>query len=162
MYDRYGRNHRMMLCLRGIDELRDEPESDWHVLRATLPVYYLFPNVQLIIGQDGPILVRIYPERADPHHSHTCIGFYTEPEFATAPPHSPTREHDEQVQARMQGFADVIQHEDYRAAASSHIGITSGAQPYLIFGRNEPALHHYHDTYRAALGLAPLETLDPW
>ena len=26
----------------------DQPESSWEVLKATTPVYYLFPNVQLI------------------------------------------------------------------------------------------------------------------
>jgi hypothetical protein len=35
----------------------------------------------------------------------------------------------------------------------------SEAQEYLTFGRNEPALHHDHNTYRAALGLPPLETI---
>lgn len=30
---------------------------------------------------------------------------------------------------------------------------------YTIFGRNEPALHHYHNTYREALGMEPLELL---
>jgi len=32
----------------------------------------------------------------------------------------------------------------------------SGALETVIFGRNEPALHHYHNSYRAALGLQPL------
>ena len=56
------------------------------------------------------------------------------------------------------GYA-LIQAEDYVAAASGHRGATSGAQEYVVFGRNEPALHHYHDTYRAALGLPPLEAV---
>jgi len=55
-----------------------------------------------------------------------------------------------------QGFADVIQAEDYWAAASSHQGALSGAQEHVLFGRNEPALHHYHNTYREALGIPPL------
>jgi hypothetical protein len=29
----------------------------------------------------------------------------------------------------------------------------------VVFGRNEPALHHYHNTYRAALGMEPLPLL---
>ena len=37
------------------------------------------------------------------------------------------------------------------------IGAESGVQEYVVFGRNEPALHHYHNTYRAALGMPPLE-----
>jgi hypothetical protein len=49
--------------------------------------------------------------------------------------------------------------EDYVAAASAHQGMLSGAQEYVTFGRNEPALHHYHNTYREALGMPPLERI---
>jgi len=31
---------------------------------------------------------------------------------------------------------------------------------FLTFGRNEPALHHYHNTYREALGLQKLPILE--
>ena len=75
-YDTYGRNHRMMLCSREIDSFRDQPESSWEVLKATTPVYYLFPNVQLIPNGripglphsmlQGATLVRIYPIADDP------------------------------------------------------------------------------------------------
>ena len=41
MYDTYQRNHRMALCLKNIDTLRDKPEDTWHVLEAALPVYYI-------------------------------------------------------------------------------------------------------------------------
>jgi hypothetical protein len=59
----------------------------------------------------------------------------------------------------MENFASVIRDEDYVAAASSHLGAQSGAQDYVTFGRNEPALHHYHNTYRSALGMDPLEAV---
>jgi hypothetical protein len=36
----------------------------------------------------------------------------------------------------------------------------SGTLEHLIFGRNEPALHHYHNTFREALNLPPLERVD--
>ena len=36
----------------------------------------------------------------------------------------------------------------------------SGDLPELIFGRNEPALHHYHNTYREALGMEPLPLIE--
>ena len=32
----------------------------------------------------------------------------------------------------------------------------AGSLDYLTFGKNEPALHHYHNTYREALGLQSL------
>ena len=33
----------------------------------------------------------------------------------------------------------------------------SGRLEYIIFGRNEPGLHHFHEGYRDALGMPPLE-----
>jgi hypothetical protein len=45
------------------------------------------------------------------------------------------------------------------AAARSQRGADSGMIEYSIFGRNEPALHHYHNTYREALGMEPLPLL---
>jgi phenylpropionate dioxygenase-like ring-hydroxylating dioxygenase large terminal subunit len=159
MYDTYGRNHRMMLCLRNIDTLRETPEREWHVLHATLPVYYIFPNIQLIFGRGGPTLVRIYPDGADPHHSHSEISFYISNDFDQIKMDAEQKARYENIQERMQGFANVIEQEDYVVAASSHRGILSGAQEYLTFGRNEPALHHYHNTYREALDMPPLERI---
>ena len=60
------------------------------------------------------------------------------------------------LQEQYGGFGDVIRDEDYVVAASSHKGLLSGQLDYLTFGKNEPALHHYHNTYREALGLQSL------
>ena len=160
MYDTFERNHRMSLCLKSIDSLRGQPEENWNVLIGSLPVYYLFPNVQLIIGMAGPTLVRVYPDGASPHQSFSQISFYLSPDIGELANLSDEhREEMENIQARMEGFASIIEQEDYVAAASSYQGILSGAQEYLVFGRNEPALHHYHNTYRHALGLPPLERI---
>ena len=166
MYDTYGRNHRMALCMKSIDNLRGKPQSEWNVLHAALPVYYLFPNVQLIVGLAGPTLVRVYADGPNPHQSFSQIGFYTFPEaleseFAAMVAERMKMSVPELLSTRAQSFARVIQAEDYVAAASQHRGAISGAQEYMIFGRNEPALHHYHNTYREALGMPPLETVAP-
>ena len=153
LYDRYARNHRMMLCMKTIDDLRGKPQDEWNVLHAALPVYYLFPNIQLIVGQGGPTLVRVYPGGPNPHQSFSQVGFYLYPEAFES-------EFREMIGMRMEGFGQVIRDEDYVAAASGHRGARSGAVEYVTFGRNEPALHHYHNTYRDALGLPPLETVD--
>ena len=44
-------------------------------------------------------------------------------------------------------------------AARAQIGAESGFVDQVLFGRNEPALHHYHNTYRKALGMEPLELI---
>lgn len=165
MYDTYGRHHRMMLCMKSIDDLRGKPKDEWNVLQGTLPVYYLFPNVQLLISPAGPTLVRVYPDGANPHMSWSQIDFYMDPRvleselaktLAAARGITPM----DLLAERMEGFARVIEAEDYVAAASGHRGMASGAQEYVVFGRNEPALHHYHNTYREALGMPPLTPED--
>ena len=165
MYDTFGRNHRMMLCMKSIDDLRTKPKDEWRVTQAALPVYYLFPNVQLIVGGPGPTLVRVYPDGSNPHQSFSEISFYMFPEvlenpavMAFAKAQNSTVE--EMLGSRSEQFAMVIRDEDYVAAASGHRGALAGAQEYMIFGRNEPALHHYHNTYREALGMPPLEAVE--
>ena len=159
MYDVYERNHRMALCLKNIETLRGLPEDEWNVLGAALPVYFLFPNIQLIVGRAGPTLVRIYPDGENPNASHSQISFFLDPMIQHMALDPEFKEQAADIQARMRGFADVIQKEDYVAAASSHLGALSGAQEHVTFGRNEPALHHYHNTYREALGLPRLEAV---
>jgi phenylpropionate dioxygenase-like ring-hydroxylating dioxygenase large terminal subunit len=157
-YDTYKRNHRMLLCAKEIDRFRDLPETEWDVLKATTPVYYLFPNIQLIpsgrvpgLSADtlsGATLVRVYPNHENPHESFSQISFYTNPDIPD--------ELSDDMNERLAGFSEIIRDEDYVAAAASHAGARSGANEYFLFGRNEPALHHYHNNYNEVLGLEPL------
>ena len=159
MYETYKRNHRMALCNREIDTLRDMPEEDWNILAAALPVYFIFPNIQLITGGGGPTLVRVYPDQENPHNSHSQITFYLHPQIKEMAMSEENRQLYEDVKNRMENFAEIIRDEDYAAAATSHQGAISGALEYFTFGRNEPALHHYHNTYREALGMPLLEPI---
>ena len=58
-------------------------------------------------------------------------------------------------------FASTIEQEDYLMGAHQQRTAESGQVDHLIFGRNEPALHHYHTHFRDALGMEPLERIDP-
>ncbi len=107
----------------------------------------------------------MYSDGPNPHQSFTQIGFYMFPEvleseFAERIATRMNMSVAEMLGTRLEGFAEVIQSEDYVAAASGHRGALSGAQEYMTFGRNEPALHHYHNTYREALGMPPLELIE--
>jgi len=44
-------------------------------------------------------------------------------------------------------------------SASQQASANSGALADVVFGRNETPLHHYHNTYRAALGMELLPLL---
>ncbi|WP_419920397.1 aromatic ring-hydroxylating oxygenase subunit alpha [Candidatus Poriferisodalis sp.] len=151
-YDTFGRNHRMLLCRREIDEVRNLPPDDWDLCTATLPVYWLFPNVQFIPSGNVVYVVRAYPDPADPGRHTSRISFYLRPHVSVD---SDAAHFAEEV---ARGFGGVIRDEDYVMSASQQRSANSGALGHVIFGRNEPALHHFHNTYRAALGqeLLPL------
>ena len=151
-YDVFDRNHRMILCLRDIDRLRTRPESSWKITDGAFPVYYLFPNVQLNVGATGLTMVRVYPDPEDPSRSISQISFYFDPDSLAESPES--------VAERFRLFGNIIRDEDYAVAATSQRGADSGLQEYVVFGRNEPALHHYHNTYRSVLGMEPLELIE--
>jgi nitrite reductase/ring-hydroxylating ferredoxin subunit len=147
-YDTFGRNHRMILCLKALDELRGQPEANWHINQGGLPVYYLFPNVQLNVVSVGLVMVRAFPDPKNPGRSISRISFYARPE--------PLAVAGEEIHDLARIFADIIRDEDYAAASRSQIGAESGLLDHMLFGRNEPALHHYHNTYREALGMERL------
>jgi hypothetical protein len=52
--------------------------------------------------------------------------------------------------------AATIRDEDYVMGASQQTTANSGALKAVIHGRNERPLHHYHNTFRTALGMEPL------
>ena len=99
----------------------------------------------------GITLVRVYPKKENPHESFSQISFYTNPAIP--------EELRMGMSERLSGFSEIIRDEDYAAAATSHEGARSGAREYFLFGRNEPALHHYHNNYNEILGLKPLEVI---
>ena len=47
----------------------------------------------------------------------------------------------------------VMTTEDFPAGRTMQIGFNSGAQTHIVYGRNEPALAHYHKSIRRELGL---------
>jgi len=153
-YDTFGRNHRMLLCKRDIALLRDLPEDEWEITTAALPVYWLFPNVQLMPFAEGLHLVRAYPDAHDPGRHVSRITWYLRPGPAA------DGEMREVLTAISEGFGSIIRDEDYRASASQQRSAASGVVDHLLFGRNEPALHHYHGTFRRMLDMEPLPLLE--
>ncbi len=153
-YDTYGRHHRMLLVLKAIDDMRDLPEDQWNIGKVTLPVYWLFPNVQLMPFALGCFLVRAYPDPADPGRHTSHIAFYC---WSDEMPESMRGEALKMMKERL---GNVIRDEDYRVSASQQVTANSGAVEHVVFGRNEPALHHFHNTYRAVLGMDPLPLLE--
>jgi len=174
-YQTFGRNHRFVFASRGIDALRELPESEWSTDNAANVLYYLFPNIQFNVSRQSILVIKIYPKKGDPGRSLTRIGYYYSPEAVTAMEAAnasgakvvgaddvydyDSRKEAEvfSLEASREIFDSTIEQEDYAMGETTQQAAENGTLTHLLFGRNEPALHHYHNTFREALNLPPLE-----
>ena len=179
-YEEFGRNHRFVIATRRIDELRGKPQNEWKLLDATSPLYYLFPNIQLSFGNGTVILIKMYPDPAhpgDPSRSLSRIVYYFSREMiekassdsdsivkvtaenAYDRENPPGGEAVLTLSAFTEVFDSTIEREDYLMGEHQQRAADSGQLEHIVFGRNEPALHHYHTHFRQALGMPPLEQI---
>ena len=160
-YDEEDHLHRMILCKRAIDDMRHLPEEAWDITVAGLPVYWIFPNVVLMPFEMGVFLVRATPTPGDPGRHVSKVDFYLRPGALAAAAARLGIENLEEVSMQMAAnFSSIIRDEDYAMGASQQTSANAGALSEVVFGRNEPALHHYHNTYRTMLGEQPLPRVD--
>ncbi len=173
VYQPFGRNHRFVWANRGIDDLRGQPESEWSYEHGAGWLYYLFPNVQLAGGGKSASVIKIYPDGENPGRSITRVGHYYAQEVLDAAAQADnviTRDtvYDANqrqgaapsIEATMEIFDSTIEQEDYQMGETTQQAAECGLIDHVIFGRNEPALHHYHNTFREALGQPPMERLE--
>lgn len=166
----FGRHHRFVTANHGMEAMRSLPEAQWDIARCTFVLYHLFPNVQLITSRFSTTLIRIYPDKDNPGRSTTQISFYFAPELAEeandvgdapAPKADAYSFQQERasLSASLEVFKSTVENEDYVMGEMQQRVAESGLLKEIIFGRNEPALHHFHNNYREALGQPLLEKL---
>ena len=174
-YETFERNHRFVFASRNIEWLRGKPKEEWTVDGTANVLYYLFPNLQLNVAGDNVLAIKIYPDPKNASRSITRVGIYFSPEAIAMAQSGETKvigaedvynrelaENEQAVnslEASVEVFNSTIEQEDYRMGETTQQAARNGVLEYLQFGRNEPALHHYHTTFREALNLPPLEKI---
>ena len=171
-YREYGRHHRLCLATKYLDVMRNAPESDWSLPMGGVVVYYLFPNIQIVLLAGMVLVARIYPDRADVCRSVTRVAHFATQQMLAqiAAAERTTQVNSENlynadtsaamqfdVSATIELFVSTVEHEDYLMGEKTQLAASSGKLEHFLFGRNEPALHHFHNNYRAALGEPPLQ-----
>ncbi len=142
----FGRNHRMIAARRTIDELRAQPEAAWVPLDHATAVYVLFPNTVFIYQVDHIETWHVFPdERPD-----SCVMYASLyiPEPATSD--GAKRHWDNNFNLLMA----TVEMQDFPACEGMQRGFAAGALDSIVFGRNEPALQHFHRGITAALAEA--------
>jgi phenylpropionate dioxygenase-like ring-hydroxylating dioxygenase large terminal subunit len=171
-YHEFGQHHRLCLASKYIDVMRGQPETHWSLPAAGAVAYYLFPNIQIVILNQMMVLVRIYPNRDRVGQSLSRVSHYAAPHMVPevaltsgVSQLSGERLYNADTDAPLafslsaitELFISTVEHEDYLMGAKTQSAANSGKIDHFLFGRNEPALHHFHNHYRRALGMPPLE-----
>lgn len=146
-FDEFGRNSRSIYARRTLDELREVPETDWDLVHHTAIVYVLFPNTVFIVQQDHLETWRIFPVEDDPDRARMYVQLYT-PEPAL------TESAKGHWDRNMDLLMSIVLEEDFPNGENIQRSFYSGAQEHVTYGRNEPALGHYHESIKRHLARA--------
>jgi phenylpropionate dioxygenase-like ring-hydroxylating dioxygenase large terminal subunit len=145
-FEPFGFNHRLTFPRKKLERLKDVPEADWDLMWNTTIIYSLFPNTLLLIQGDHVELARVFPAEGRVDRALMELSLYV--------PQSPETENERaHWDKNLELILNVVTGEDFPAGRTIQAGLTSGAQAQTVFGRNEPAMIHYHRSMRAALGL---------
>ena len=137
VWDTYGPHQRMVFGRRTIAELANLPESEWEPERHIRRIHSIFPNVSIsgILG-DHCLFSQIFPGPTP----DTTITRQT----VLAARLPVTAEERAATEAFSAMTLTAVRDEDYAIGFGIQAGLESGANTEFLFGRNEPAVQHYH------------------
>lgn len=140
--DVYGRHNRWAFPFRGVANFRDSPEADWPDQFFGTVVYGLFPSCVLIEAPASYQMLRVYPGRG-PGESviHMTYG---------APSPVTTEQEREWYRMSMDAVCNVLCNQDFPMSEACQRGLEGGVSE-VLFGRNEPMLHHLVAVWREAV-----------
>lgn len=140
--DTFGPHGRGVLMGRQAPKLLERDESEWTFRGNANLVYWLFPNSVLSLPMTGHAeLWQFFPRAAG--RTRVTLRFY-------APP--PANEKQSAFWQRMLDFTmNVVTTEDFAQQEQIFGNLSSGELDEIVFGRNEPALIHYHESLDNAL-----------
>lgn len=143
--DFFGPHGRGVLLGRKTEKLIRE-NGGRHTLRNTGNiVYWLFPNVVLSMPMTGHAeLWQTYPDPDTPGRCTVALRFYI--------PRAQAIEERRPFWDRMLDYTTrIVMEEDFPQQERIYQGLASGSHPGPVFGRNEPALIHFHRCIDEAL-----------
>lgn len=137
VWDTYGPHQRLVFGRRSLGELVDQPESAWQPERHIRRIHSVFPNLSIsgILG-DHCLVSQIFPGPT-PATTVTRQTVLSAKQPQTAEERAATETFSSMT-------LQAVRDEDYAIGFAIQSGLGSGANREFLFGRNEPALQHYH------------------
>jgi phenylpropionate dioxygenase-like ring-hydroxylating dioxygenase large terminal subunit len=136
-FSAYGPNLRMSIARSKIVRLKSQPENEWDAIWNTALVYTMVPNAVFVVNGDHVELWRMFPAENRPDRCVMTLSFYIPKPAASE---DERRHWDANVDLTIR----TVEKEDFPVGEGIQAGFASGAQTHTVFGRNEPAMIHYH------------------
>ncbi len=145
-FEPFGPHHRKTFVRKTIETLRDKPESEWDLIPQAANVYVLFPGDVLTIQNDHVDVFRIRPgDRVG--ECKMVMDFYIPEPADTDSAHRHWKNNVDLLMA-------TVETEDFPTGESIQEGVASSGGGDFVYGRFEPALAHFHEQVRLAIGAA--------
>jgi choline monooxygenase len=133
--DRLGRHARLYFTKRNATELQGQPLEGKSVRDYGNPLYYIFPNLVILVQPDHATVMAVFPQGTD---ASIVQGGALIPE---PPQNDKARLHwDKNVKI----FWDALD-EDFQMAQAIQPGFRSGANSHVTFGRFEQGCIWFHE-----------------
>ena len=137
LHDTFGPHQLITFARRSIAELEDAPESTWAPGNHVRLIHSVFPNLSIsgVVG-DHCLVSVLYPG-ADPFSTLTRQTVLS----AKAPA---SEQEASASEAFSQMVLSAVRDEDYDMGFRIQRGLPARHDGAFVFGRNEPAVQHYH------------------
>ena len=124
-FDRFGRNLRMVFANRKIDLMRllMPVLSRWPYKQITSTIYFIYPNVIMMVDAFGVDLMRIFPLDDSPSKSRTIHTWYIDPAVQKH-----FEEHGMSYEDRLERFRETVEKEDYAMLEEVQVNADCGIQ----------------------------------
>jgi len=141
-FDVFGDHARLTMLRYSANEWDGRPAGDWNVLANILPIYRLMPNTLIVFQSDHLETWRVLPAEVD----RTVV------EFALYVPEPPATDKARTYWQKNYDLAiRTVLDEDFALGEKMQRAFMSGLQAEVVYGRNEPALIHFHQRLRELL-----------
>lgn len=142
LFDAFGPHGRLVAARRSIDGVEQLPPAERRLLPHATILWFVVPNTVLLHQQDH---IQLYQSRPGntPDEARLTVTLYVPEESDRG---------DAYWQKNFDLLVDVTDTEDFATAAGIQRGYRTRAQRSVVFGRNEPALQHFHRSLDELLG----------
>jgi phenylpropionate dioxygenase-like ring-hydroxylating dioxygenase large terminal subunit len=152
VHDTFGPHQRLVFGRKSLAEIGDRPEPAWQPEADVRKIHSVFPNLSIsgVLGDHCLVSLLLPGPTPDRTTTRQTVLAAKRPET-------------EAERAASDSFSRLVLQavvdEDYAIGATIQAGLGTHGMGAFVYGRNEPALQHYHTTVARLAGTPPPEPL---